>query len=85
MSKNSGMGWRVGLEPSRVRCLGHVWDVPGLPGTLGWDGQWDWSPRDTWDKSGISLGRTVGIMFLHCLRVLGYSHVCPTISYEIGL
>ena len=20
----------------------HVWDVPGLPATLGWNGQWDW-------------------------------------------
>ena len=20
----------------------HVWDVPGLPVTLGWNGQWDW-------------------------------------------
>ena len=28
------------LEPSTVGHLGHVWDVPGLPGTLGWDGQW---------------------------------------------
>ena len=44
MSQNSGMGLTVGLEPSRVGCSGHVWDVPGLPWTLGWDGQWDWSP-----------------------------------------
>ena len=35
-SWDSGMGWAVGLEPSRVGCLGHVWDVPGLLGTLGW-------------------------------------------------
>ena len=28
----------VGLEPSSVGHSGHVQDVPGLPGTLGWDG-----------------------------------------------
>ena len=32
--------WTVGLEPSTV---GQVWDVPELLGTLGCDGQWDWS------------------------------------------
>ena len=26
----------VGLQPSRVGHLGCVWDVSGLPGTLGW-------------------------------------------------
>ena len=31
---DSGMGWTVGLEPSRVGHSGHVQDVPGLPGTL---------------------------------------------------
>ena len=35
------MGLTVGLEPSRVGCSGQVWDVPGLPRTLGWDGEWD--------------------------------------------
>ena len=63
------MGWTVGLEPSRVGRSVHVWDVPGLPGTLGWDGQWvpgtlgwdgqwDWShlELDARDMSGMSLG-----------------------------
>ena len=40
-SWDSGMGWTVGLEPSTVGHWGHIRDVPGLPGTLGWDGQWD--------------------------------------------
>ena len=31
--------WDVGLQPSRVERLECVWDVSGLPGTLGWDGQ----------------------------------------------
>ena len=37
---------------------GHVRDVPWLPGTLGWDGQWDCSHLewDAWDVSGMSLG-----------------------------
>ena len=57
-SWDSGMRWTGGLEPSTVGRLGHVWDVPGIPGTLGWDGQWDcrhleW---DTRDMSGMSLG-----------------------------
>ena len=39
-SWDSGMGWTVGLEPSIVGRLGHVRDVSGLPGTLGWDRQW---------------------------------------------
>ena len=42
------MGWTVGLEPSRVGHSGHVRDVPGLPGTLGWDREWDWNPPQ-WD------------------------------------
>ena len=37
---DSGMGWTVGLEPSIVGRSGHIRDVRGLPGTLGWDGQW---------------------------------------------
>ena len=40
-SWDSGMGWTVGLQPSRAGHLGCVWDVPGLPGILGWDGHWD--------------------------------------------
>ena len=37
------------------------WDgqwVPGLPGTLGWDGQWNWShlELDARDMSGMSPG-----------------------------
>ena len=45
------MGWTVGLEPSRVRHSGHVRDVPGLPGTLGWDRQC--SPQwDSWKRPG---------------------------------
>ena len=47
------MGWTVGLEPSRVGHSGHVQDVPGLPGTQGWDRQWDWSPPQ-WDTRGMS-------------------------------
>ena len=52
------MGWRVGMEPSRVGHLGHVQDVPGLPGTLGWDGQWEWSclEWESRDMSRMSLG-----------------------------
>ena len=48
------MGWTVRLEPSRVGHSRHVQDVPGLSGTLGWDGQWDCSHLewDTWDVSG---------------------------------
>ena len=48
----------VRLEPSRVGQLGHVQDVPGLPETLGWDGQWEWSclEWDSRDMSRISLG-----------------------------
>ena len=36
----------------------HLGRVPGLPGTQGWDGQWDWSPLqwDTRDMSRMSLG-----------------------------
>ena len=37
-SQDSGMGWTVGVELSRVRQSGHIQDVPGLPTTLGWDG-----------------------------------------------
>ena len=44
-SWSSGMGWTVGLEPSTV---GHVRHIPGLPGTLGWVGQWDCSHLE-WD------------------------------------
>ena len=49
------MGWTV---PSRVGRLGCVWDVLELPGTLEWDGQWDWSHLewDILDISGMSLG-----------------------------
>ena len=39
VSLDSGMGRTVGLEPSRVGHSGHVRDVPGLPGTPGWDRQ----------------------------------------------
>ena len=35
------MRWTVGLEPSTEGHSVHVEDVPGLPGTLGWDGQRD--------------------------------------------
>ena len=55
---DSGMEWTVGLQPSRVGHLGCVWDVTELPGTLGWDGQWDYSHLewDALDMSGMSLG-----------------------------
>ena len=51
-SRDSGMGWTVGLQPSRVGSSGCVWDVPW---TLGWDGQWDCSHLgwDAWDVSGL--------------------------------
>ena len=45
-SWDSGMGRTVGLGR-----LGHVLDVPSIPGTLGWEGQLDW---DAWDMSGMS-------------------------------
>ena len=35
MSHDSGDSGTVGLEPSRVGCSGHVWDVPQLWGL--WD------------------------------------------------
>ena len=46
------MGWTV---PSRVGHSGHVQDVPGRSGTLGWDGQWDCSHLElgcVWDVPG---------------------------------
>ena len=49
------MGWTVGLEPSRVGRSGHVWDVPGLPGTLGWDGTVGLEPSRV-GQSRMSLG-----------------------------
>ena len=52
------MGWTVGMELSRVGESGHVQDVPGLPGTLGRDGQWEWSclEWESRDMSRMSLG-----------------------------
>ena len=32
-----------GITPCTVRHLVHVWDGPFHPGTLGWEGQWDYT------------------------------------------
>ena len=54
-SWDSGTGWTVGLEPFTVGRSGRIRHVPGLPGTLGWDGQWDCSHLvwDDWDVPGL--------------------------------
>ena len=39
--RDSGMGRTLGFSHSAVGHSGHVWDVPSIPGTLGWEGQWD--------------------------------------------
>ena len=59
-SWDSGMRWTVGLEPSTVGRLGHIQDVPGIPRTLGWDGQWDCSHLE-WDSRDSGMGWTVGL------------------------
>ena len=57
----------VGLEPSRLGHSGRVQDVPGLPRTLGWDGQWEWSgtvgtcPGCPWASHNSKMGWTVGL------------------------
>ena len=38
---DSGMRRTAGFGHSTMGHLGHVWDIPSSPGTLGWDGQWD--------------------------------------------
>ena len=37
-SRDSGMGRTLGFSHSAVGHSGHVWDVPSIPGTLGWEG-----------------------------------------------
>ena len=80
----------MGLEPSRLGHSEHVWNVPGLPGTLGRDGQWDWSHLD-WDTrnmSGMSLGflglwegMDSGIGAVHN-GMLGTYPGCPWASWD---
>ena len=54
-SWDSEMGWTVGLEPSTIGRSGRIRDVPGLHGTLGWDGHGDCSHLE-WDDPGMYLG-----------------------------
>ena len=85
------MGRILGFEHSAVGCLGCVQDVSCIPGTLGWEGQWDFRhsgtlgtcmgcpqhPRDS------GMGRTLG--FSH--SAVGRSgHVCdvPSIPGTLG-
>ena len=35
------MGRTLGFRHSAVGHLGHVRDIPSIPGTLGWERQWD--------------------------------------------
>ena len=51
-----GMRRTVGFRHSAVGRSGCVQDVPSIPGTLGWEGQWDIGTLqwDTRDMSGIS-------------------------------
>ena len=77
------MGWTVGMELSRVGRLGCVWDVPG---TLGWDGQWDWSHLewDARDMSGMFLGFPRlwdGIVGLEPSRVGCLGHVWNVLGF----
>ena len=51
--RDSGTGWTVGMELSRVGESGHVQDVRGLPGILGRDGQWEWSCLE-WESRDMS-------------------------------
>ena len=46
----------MGFGHSSMGHMGHVWDIPSSPGTLGWGGQRDLGTLawDTWDMSGIS-------------------------------
>ena len=60
-----GMGWTVRLELSAVRHSDTFQDVPGLPGTLGWD---DWSrlhsgtcPGCPWASRDSGIGWTMGL------------------------
>ena len=48
--------WDGKYSHSSMGHLGHVWDMPSSPGTLGWEGQRDLGTLawDTWDMSGIS-------------------------------
>ena len=59
----------VGLEPSRVGCSGQVWDVPGLPATLGcdsgivaiWSGMLGTCLECPWVSRDSGMGWTVGL------------------------
>ena len=50
------MGRTVGFGHSIMGHLGHVWNIPSSPGTLGWEGEWDLGtlPWDTQDMSELS-------------------------------
>ena len=43
----------MGFGHSTMGHLGHVWNIPNSPGTLGWEGQYT-LPWDTCNMSGIS-------------------------------
>ena len=55
-SRDSGMGRTPGFRHPAVGHLGHVWDVPSIPGTLGWEGHQDLGTLqwDAQDMSGMS-------------------------------
>ena len=93
-SRDSGMGWKVGLESSGVGHSGYVWDVPGFPTTLGKYGQWVWNPPQQWDTLDMSR------MFLSFPGLLDWdgqrncSHLewmletclgCPWVSWDSGM
>ena len=62
------MGSTAGFEHSSMGHLGHVWDTPSSPGTLGWEGQCDLGTLawDTWDMSGVVPdGKKCGIWVLY--------------------
>ena len=57
-SRDSGMGWTVGLEHSAVGHSGHVWDVPGMGWTLGLEPSRVGCSGHVWDIPGLP--RTLG-------------------------
>ena len=85
------MGRTLGFRHSAVGHLGHVRDIPSIPGTLGWEGQGDFRHSGTLGSClGCSqhsrdsgMGRTLG--FRH--SAVGCSgHVCdvPSIPGTLG-
>ena len=54
----------------RFQCCvgdtGNPWDSSGVPGTLGWEGQWCcvWDTENPWDSSGVPGGKDSGIPVL---------------------